>query len=139
MVALEQGFDGLITYGGQVINSSTTTCGLVIFHTAGAQAVGYHWPFCRQSSEYEAAFEQAIGGRTGSAIEVVVNGGRYRSGDTAPKDFGLYLRARYRLPVTVYRQVVDGPGRNDPDPWVVVERGGVRTPVDGYQLIAVPL
>lgn len=139
MVSLEQGSDDLITYGGHVINTSTTTCGLVILHTEGAQAVGYHWPFCRQCTEYEGAFEHAIGSREGTSIEVVVNGGRYRSGDTAPKDFGLYLRERYRLPVTVYRQVVNGTGRNDPDPWVVVERGGVRTPVDGYQLIAVPL
>jgi hypothetical protein len=139
-VFLGEGASGPITYGGDVVNQGTTKCGLVILHTDDAQAVGYHWPFCRKSADYEAAFERAKGSRVGTSIEVVVNGGRYSPGDSSLKEFGLYLHYKYRLPVAAYRQVdSSGSGSDDQDPWVVVEHGGVSPGMGFYRLEAVPL
>lgn len=138
MIALDQGDSGLVTYGGAVQNSSTTTCGLVVVLVEGAQAVAYHWPFCQESSTYVEQFRKAVGDREGESIEVVVNGGRYRKGDPSPGRFRDYLRRTFKLPVTVYRQVVDdNEAESDIDPTVEVHRDGVRAFLPGYQLVGI--
>jgi len=138
MVALGEGVGKMVPYGSAALNLGTTTCGLVIVHTEGSEAVGYHWRFCQDSEENRSNFQQIVGSHQGTSIEVVVNGGRYRTGDTAPAQFGAFLHKTYGLPVTVYRQVLDNSdSRSDVDPWVNVDKGGISPPIDGYALVAV--
>lgn len=137
---LDQNETGLVAYGGRAANSApTTSCGLVILHTAGAQAVGFHWPFCSGTSTHKATFDAAIGTRVGTSIDVVVNGNHYKAGDAELVKFGRYLAQAYGLTVRVYRQVFSDGESGQVEPFIQVNRGGVAAAVPIHDLVAVAI